>query len=35
MTTIHYMPAAFGLGVLWLAVNALVCVGLARLALRR
>ncbi|HSN29401.1 MAG TPA: S8 family serine peptidase [Kofleriaceae bacterium] len=35
MTAVHYVPAAFGLGVIWLAVNALVCVGIARLALRR
>lgn len=35
MTTLHYVPGFFGLGVIWLAVNALVCVGIARLALRR
>ncbi len=32
--TVH-VPALFGVGALWLAVNALVCIGLARLALRR
>ena len=30
-----HVPAMFGIGTLWLAVNALVCLGLARLALRR
>lgn len=34
LTTVH-VPAMFGIGTLWLAVNALVCLGLARLALRR
>ena len=29
------VPAVFGLGTLWLLVNAAVCVGLARVALRR
>ncbi|MDQ3295584.1 MAG: S8 family peptidase, partial [Myxococcota bacterium] len=29
------VPSVFGIGTLWLAVNALVCLGLARLALRR
>jgi len=35
MTAIHYVPAVFGLGALWLIVNAVACVGIARLALRR
>ena len=34
MATLHYMPAAFGISSIWLIVNALVCVGLARVALR-
>jgi serine protease len=29
------VPAVLGIGTLWLAVNAVVCLGLARLALRR
>ena len=29
------VPAVFGIGTLWLAINAAICVGLARLALRR
>ena len=29
------VPAIFGIGALWLVVNAAVCVGLARIALRR
>jgi serine protease len=29
------VPALFGIGTLWLAINAAICVGLARLALRR
>ncbi|HRC57453.1 MAG TPA: S8 family serine peptidase [Kofleriaceae bacterium] len=33
MTEIQYMPAAFGVEGIWLAVNALVALGLARLAL--
>ncbi|MDB4953293.1 MAG: peptidase and in kexin sedolisin [Myxococcales bacterium] len=32
MTTLHYVPVV---GTIWLAVNALACIGLARLALRR
>jgi serine protease len=32
MTTLHYVP--FGLASIWLAINALVCLALARLALR-
>jgi len=35
MTTLHYVPHAFGLASIWLGVNAVVCVLLARLALRR
>lgn len=35
MTTLHYVPAVFGLGVFWLVLNAVACVGIARLALRR
>jgi len=34
LTAVH-VPAMFGIGTLWLAVNALICLGLARLALRR
>ncbi len=34
MTTLHYMPAAFGVSSIWLLINAAVCIGLARLALR-
>jgi Domain of unknown function (DUF5942) len=29
------VPATFGVSAVWLAVNALACVGVARLALRR
>ncbi|MBV8762591.1 MAG: peptidase S8 [Deltaproteobacteria bacterium] len=35
MTAVHYVPAVFGLGAIWLAVNAIACVGIARMALRR
>ncbi len=35
MFAVSYMPSVFGLGSIWLAVNALACLGLARLALRR
>ena len=35
MTTLHYVPHAFGLGGIWLAANALACLALARIALRR
>ena len=35
MTPVHYMPHAFGLASIWLAVNAAACLGLAKLALRR
>jgi serine protease len=29
------VPAVFGIGTLWLVANAIICVGIARLALRR
>ena len=35
MFAVTYMPSVFGLGAIWLAVNAAICLGLARLALRR
>ena len=35
MTTLHYVPHAFGLASIWLAVNAIACLAVARLALRR
>ena len=36
LTTVHYMPHAFGLASIWLVVNAASPrVGLARVALRR
>ena len=35
VTDIHYIPGAAGPDGVWLALNALVCVGAARLALRR
>ncbi len=35
MTSVHYMPSVFGLESIWLAANAVACVLLARLALRR
>jgi serine protease len=35
MTELHGVPGVFGLGAIWLAVNAVACVLLARLALRR
>ena len=35
MTTLSYVPSVFGLGSIWLVVNAVACVLLARLALRR
>jgi hypothetical protein len=35
MTTVHYVPHAFGLASIWLVVNALACIALARVALRR
>jgi serine protease len=34
LTAVH-VPAMFGIGTLWLAANALACLALARLALRR
>jgi serine protease len=34
MTAVH-VPAVFGIGAIWLVANALICVALARLALRR
>ncbi|MBA3820242.1 MAG: peptidase S8 [Deltaproteobacteria bacterium] len=34
LTTVQ-VPAILGIGTLWLAINAVVCLGLARLALRR
>jgi serine protease len=33
--SVAWMPMIFGVPAIWLAVNALVCLGLARLALRR
>jgi serine protease len=35
LTQVHYVPHAFGLASIWLAVNAVACLALARLALRR
>ncbi len=35
MITLHYVPGIFGLASIWLGVNAVACVLLARLALRR
>jgi serine protease len=35
MTQVHYMPHAFGIASIWLMVNAIACLALARLALRR
>lgn len=35
MMSLHYVPAAFGFGTVWLLLNAVVCLLLARLALRR
>jgi serine protease len=34
LTAVH-VPSVLGIGTLWLAVNAVICLGLARLALRR
>jgi serine protease len=34
-TSIAWMPVIFGVPALWLAVNAVACLGIARLALRR
>ncbi len=35
MMQLHYVPGVFGLASMWLGLNAIVCVLLARLALRR
>ncbi len=35
MIGLHYVPGVFGLASMWLAINAVACVLLARLALRR
>ncbi|MGE0546498.1 MAG: S8 family serine peptidase [Kofleriaceae bacterium] len=35
LASVTYLPAALGIGTVWLAVNALGCLALARLALRR
>jgi len=35
MTQLHYVPLGFGLASMWLAINAIACVLLARVALRR
>jgi len=35
MTSLHYVPHAFGIATIWLAVNTFACLALARLALRR
>jgi serine protease len=35
MTSVQYMPSAFGLESIWLVANAIACVLLARAALRR
>ena len=35
MTSVQYMPSAFGLESIWLVANALGCLLLARLALQR
>ncbi|HEX5062389.1 MAG TPA: S8 family serine peptidase [Kofleriaceae bacterium] len=35
MTQLHYVPLGFGLASIWLGLNAIACVLLARLALRR
>ena len=35
MTSLHYVPHVFGLGWMWLSLNAVACVLLARAALRR
>jgi serine protease len=34
MTQLHYVPHAFGLASIWLAVNAMISIALARLAVR-
>ena len=35
MMSLHYVPGVFGLASMWLGLNAIVCLLLARLALRR
>ncbi len=35
MTQLHYVPHAFGLASIWLVANAIACLALARVALRR
>jgi serine protease len=35
LTDVHYIPSSFFLNELWLLVNAVACIGMARLALRR
>jgi serine protease len=35
MTSVQYMPSAFGLESMWLILNAVICLALARVALRR
>jgi len=35
MTTIQHMPTIFGISTIWLALNAIACIFLARLALRK
>jgi serine protease len=35
MTQLHYVPLGFGLASMWLVLNAIACVLLARIALRR
>ncbi len=35
LTQLHYVPHAFGFATLWLGLNALICLALARIALRR
>ena len=35
MTSVHYVPHAFGLASIWLLANAVACLALARVALRR
>jgi serine protease len=35
MTNLHYVPSAFGLASMWLVLNAVACLAIARLALRR
>ena len=35
MAPLRYVPSMFGLGAIWLAVNSLICLVLANLALRK